>query len=145
MQKLKRICSIVVIVCLSASTLLNGMGNLTAYAAPIPITSVNVDWDTVVSETTKMSYGLNTFKIWNPTISSAQGYNDKMEYMNPGYLRLHAWEMMKDYNEHAMGWVDYENKGWKEDKILEALAGLTSISPTKDWNLLCLLELKQKP
>jgi len=81
-----------------------------------------VDWNTIVSETTEMSYGLNLFKAFDPSTANDPRYIANMDYLNPGFVRYHGWEMMNDHSD-PRGWIDTDNHAWDAAKIHTALQG----------------------
>ena len=132
---MKKLLAKLLVICMCTISATQGIDSQIVYAAPVETTTVQINWENVVSETTPFSYGLNAFAIWNPAESSTSGYNNNMAYMNPGLLRLHSWEMMGDSVDSVRGWIDYDNKTWDEDKILASLSGLTSINPNMLMNI----------
>ncbi|MFC4778047.1 S-layer homology domain-containing protein [Paenibacillus sp. GCM10023252] len=119
------------------STLLGAVLVLTSFCIPInhsnaygaassdPALPIQVDWNEIESQTTPYSFGLNAFKIFDPNVSSSSGYNQNMAYMNPGFIRIHGWEFMKDSKDpnDNRGWLDIANKTWDAEKINDALSG----------------------
>lgn len=94
-------------------------------AAPITAT---VDWNRTQSKIERGAYGLNLFNAYNPPQVDA-AYNANIEYMNPGAVRYHSWEIMGDSKTTRNGWIDTANKRWDAEKINAALTNLTALDP----------------
>ena len=132
---MKKILAKIMVICMCFMSVFQGFNVKTSAAAPLVTTTIQINWEQVISKTTPFSYGLNAFAIWNPEESHSEGYNKNMAYMNPGLLRLHSWEMMGDSRNSLRGWIDYENQTWNEEKIIHSLSGLTSINPNMLMNI----------
>ncbi|ANE46422.1 hypothetical protein SY83_09190 [Paenibacillus swuensis] len=103
-----------------------------AAQAPIP---VQVDWKQETGKVTDFMYGLNGFNTFDPNVAGNELYNRNLDYMNPGLLRLHSWEMMGDSKSTRNGWIDTANKQWDSAKIKQALSGLSRNHPTLVINI----------
>ncbi len=93
--------------------------------------SVNVNWTKGLTEATSLNYGLNAFNTFDPTVAGNADYNEKMTYMNPGLVRFHSWEMLRDSgaSDGKNGWLDVDNQTWDAAKIAEALSGFEANQP----------------
>ncbi|MFC4779444.1 fibronectin type III domain-containing protein [Paenibacillus sp. GCM10023252] len=98
-----------------------------ASASPAAV-PVQVNWKEEKGKVSDFMYGLNGFQTFNPEVSGSEEYNKKLNYMNPGLLRLHSWEVMNDSSE-PNGWIDKANKRWDAAKIKQALEALSPEHP----------------
>lgn len=118
---------------LIASSLLGGIGGagLAEASAPAPAADVNVavNWDHALDTASAHAYGLNSFQGFNPAVAGSANYTSKLGYMNPGLVRFHSWEMMRDSKaaDGQNGWLDNANHTWDADKISQALTGFQAV------------------
>ncbi|MFD2614944.1 fibronectin type III domain-containing protein [Paenibacillus gansuensis] len=90
---------------------------------------VKVDWKKETGKVTDFMYGLNAFQAFNPEVSGNPVYNKNLNYMNPGVLRFHSWELMGDSKTTRNGWIDTANRKWDADKIKASIQGLSPDHP----------------
>ncbi len=88
-------------------------------AASGPVT-VRVDWAATKGTATRSSFGLNGFTAFDPKNAASPEYRQNMAYMNPGLVRYHSAEMVKD-SSRPNGWLDHKAKKWDAAKIRRAL------------------------
>jgi xylan 1,4-beta-xylosidase len=85
--------------------------------------AIQVHWDQVIGRTTPLSYGLNLFRAHDPTEVASSTYQQALEKMASGWVRLHSWESMGDATA-PQGWIDTANRRWAMSKIVESLDAL---------------------
>lgn len=137
----RKILSLIIVVCIAATLLaVTGTTATPAYAAAAqePVT-VSVDWSAVQSATTEYSFGLNTFKMFEPANFGNQTYYGNLQYMNTRFYRMHASEIMKSSNpadgkkSNSRGLIRYDaatgQYTWDAEKIKTALAQFTQANP----------------
>lgn len=142
MKRAKKCISLILTLCIIFSVLLvNNVINPTKVSASeiVPV-SIAVDWSSVKSSTTPLSFGLNGFQFFNPSVSSNPKYISNMEYMNIRFIRLHSVEATGGDNiSDPRNWVDDANKSWLRDRIYQSISGFKAANnPTifiniTDW------------
>ena len=90
---------------------------------PTPTVEVGVRWNQVERQLTGQEYGLNAFQGFDPAVGANPAYQAGLEYMAPGLIRFHSWEMMRDSGaaDGRNGWLDTANQTWDAAKVLAAL------------------------
>jgi len=96
---------------------------------PQPPLSISINWASRVATATPLSYGLNAFGGFDPSITHSPLYQANMTKMDAGILRLHNWGVLNDSVTDANGWIDTKNQGWDADKIQRDLAGAYGYGP----------------
>lgn len=134
----KKVISCLLTVAMFVTMFLGNLAAPTVAAAqtPSPI-QLSVDWSTVKSTTTNLSFGLNGFLTFDPAVASNSDYKANMEYMNIGFIRYHSSEATSSNSAtHPTNWVDVPNKTWLASKVKEALSGFkVSNNPIRMINI----------
>ncbi|MDX2019615.1 MAG: hypothetical protein SF187_05190 [Deltaproteobacteria bacterium] len=100
---------------------------------------ISVDWNKPTgAESTSAQYGLNLFKVYNPSVSQQNpAYKRELARMAPGMLRIHSWNMMGD-SASGDGWIRDGVKAsyaWDETKIVAALKDVTPVGSLAMMNI----------
>ena len=96
-------------------------GLLNAQDPSTDATVVNVDFSKVIATTKPGSYGLNGFAAIDPAVVGDDRYQKNLDYIHPGILRIHSYNMMGDSKTTPGGWLDEQNKQWDRGKIKAVL------------------------
>lgn len=104
--------------------------------------TATINWSQKTGRTaTRLHYGLNAYQYSDPNVVGISGnsnYKSNVASMNPGILRFHNADQMKDSSISRLGWVISPNTAsykWDVTKITNALNGAYSDRTVKMINI----------
>ncbi len=82
--------------------------------------SVNTDMTNTISVATEKHYGINVQRPFDPAIAADPNFKARLGEINPGIIRYHASEQIKEGN--LKSWIDFPNKKWNASVINTVLS-----------------------
>ncbi len=103
----------------------SGATPVTVAATPVQAT---VDWNTVRTTTSSLSYGLNGYGAVAPSIAGNATYSRNLSYMKAGLIRFHYGGLLNDSATDARGWTVVAQQRWDAARINEVM------NAADNWN-----------
>jgi xylan 1,4-beta-xylosidase len=109
-----------------------------AYAAD---STVTIRYGEQIATAGAYAYGLNVEQGFRPDVAGSPGngsYKNNVAAMNPGIIRYHHWNMLKDPDTDAKGWVQDPGSStyrWDATRINNAMSSSYGFGPTRMINI----------
>ncbi|MEM1098649.1 MAG: hypothetical protein AAGH92_07665 [Planctomycetota bacterium] len=86
---------------------------------------MTVDPTVTAASTNRQMFGLNVWAGVNPDLAIQTDYRLNLQYMNPGFIRVHAADMLEANSSRS--WVS--GQAWDELSVRRSIGGIRSVLP----------------